>query len=247
MKKILFYDSGVGGISVLREAMKLLPSEHYLYFGDTANAPYGDKSTEEVRALTLANFDALYKKGLRAAVIACNTATSAAISTLREEYPRIPIIGLEPALKPAVEAYPKGRIAVMATSVTLAEEKFASLCREVEGSAKVIPLACPGLMDFVERGELSGGALDSYLAGVFKGVLPLDAVVLGCTHYPFVSAAIKKASGGADVFNGALGAAKRLASLLGDKAITEGAGSVEILNSADSSYMNDLAKKLLKI
>ena len=118
------FDSGVGGISVLRELVRLMPDEHYLYFGDSANAPYGSRPTEEVRALTLAAADMLLKRGAKALVVACNTATAAAIAELREAYPECIIIGIEPALKMAADRFPQGNIGVMATQVTLREEKF---------------------------------------------------------------------------------------------------------------------------
>ena len=121
---IAVFDSGMGGVSVLRELVRLMPEEDYLYYGDSANAPYGTRSVDDVRALTLRRIGALYDRGIKAAVIACNTATSAAVSLLRERFSDIPIIGMEPALKPAVLAHPQGRVLVLATPLTLREEKF---------------------------------------------------------------------------------------------------------------------------
>ncbi len=122
---IAVFDSGVGGISVLRELVRLMPNENYLYFGDSANAPYGSRPTEQIRQLTLDAAGMLLARGAKALVVACNTATAAAINTLRETYPDTIIVGIEPALKPAADRFPSGHIGVMATEATLREEKFA--------------------------------------------------------------------------------------------------------------------------
>ena len=126
-KPIAVFDSGLGGISVLRRLIQVLPEDNFLYFGDSANAPYGSRPTEEIRSLTLENAEQLFSRGAKALVVACNTATSAAIDTLRERYPNRIIIGIEPALKLAVSRHPNGRILVMATDATLREKKFATL------------------------------------------------------------------------------------------------------------------------
>ena len=185
---VAFFDSGLGGISVLRETVRLLPQEDYLYFGDSLHAPYGVKSVDEVVRLSLENAAMLTARGIKALVVACNTVTSAAIATLREHYPQLPIIGTEPALKPAVERHPGGRILVMATAMTLSERKFSDLREHYQQDAEIIPLACSGLMEFVERGELSGPNLEAYLHEKLDLCLrqPVDAIVLGCTHYPIV-------------------------------------------------------------
>ena len=122
-----FFDSGVGGISVLREMVKLMPYEDFLYFGDSKNAPYGTKSTDVVRQLTVAHTQEFLRRGAKAVAIACNTATSAAVRVLREMYPEVPLVGIEPALKPAVEEFPTGHVLVLATPMTVREEKFHKL------------------------------------------------------------------------------------------------------------------------
>ena len=142
---VAFFDSGLGGISVLRETVRLLPQEDYLYFGDSLHAPYGVKSVDEVVRLSLENAAMLTARGIKALVVACNTVTSAAIATLREHYPQLPIIGTEPALKPAVERHPGGRILVMATAMTLSERKFSDLRGHYQQDAEIIPLACSAL------------------------------------------------------------------------------------------------------
>ena len=205
---IAVFDSGLGGISVLRALVQRLPGEDFLYFGDSANAPYGVRPAEEVRRLTQDVIARLYDRGIKAAVIACNTATSAAIGPLRAAFPDIPVIGIEPALKPAVAHH--RRVLVLATPLTLREEKFAALMQQCAGCAEITPLPCPELVEFVERGELDSPALTAYLArqlGPYAG--RVDAAVLGCTHFPFARRAIRAALGGAAaLYDGSDGTAR---------------------------------------
>lgn len=212
-----FFDSGLGGISVLRQTRKLLPGEDYLYFGDSLHAPYGVRPLEEVQQLCLQAADHLMGKGIKALVLACNTATSAAVPLLRQRYPDLPIIGTEPALKPAVERYPGGRILVMATAMTLKEQKFLDLWHTYDEQAQIVPVPCSGLMEFVERGELEGETVTAYLLEKLEpfSKVPVDAVVLGCTHYPFLLPVIRRVLGrGPEILDGAGGVARQLNRLL---------------------------------
>ena len=168
------FDSGLGGISVLRALRAALPGEDFLYFGDSRHAPYGDKPLSQVRALSLDAAGVLLDRGAKAIVIACNTATSAAAALLREQHPALPIIGTEPALKPAVERHRGGRILVMATEMTLHEEKFRHLQAQFQGQAQVEAVPCPGLMEFVEQGIFQGGGCGG-LSPRPSGALPLRA------------------------------------------------------------------------
>ena len=206
------FDSGVGGISVLRELVKLMPNENYIYYGDSKNAPYGPKTVEEVRRLTVEHIDFLVERGAKAIVVACNTATSAAIDLLREKYPDMPVVGIEPALKPAVLSKQNARVLVMATPMTIREEKFHHLMQEYEAQAEIYPLACPGLPEFVEAGDLDGEDLKAYLSEKFAPYQgKVDAVVLGCTHYPFVRPVIQELLGSSvAVFDGGAGTAREL-------------------------------------
>ena len=191
-KPIGFFDSGVGGLSVLIQAMKLMPQENYIYFGDSKNAPYGTKAVEEARRLTFQAVEFLRSKGVKAVVIACNTATSAAINELRSAYLDMPIIGIEPALKPAVELGKEGKIIIMATPMTLSEEKFNKLMLEYADRAEIVPMPCAGLVEFIEKGIVEGDELEAYLRNKM-GNLPNEevaAIVLGCTHYPFIKKTI---------------------------------------------------------
>lgn len=178
-------DSGLGGIGVLGEALRQLPNEDYVYYGDTANAPYGDKAPEEVLGLVHQAVERLIELRCKAIVIACNTATSVSAGKLRQELD-LPIIGMEPALKPASQLPGDGKILVMATRVTLALPKFQALMAQYGRDA--VPVPCPGLMECVERGELEGPKVTALLRQLLGPWLsqPVKAVVLGCTHYPFL-------------------------------------------------------------
>ena len=182
--KILVFDSGLGGLSVLRQLRRLMPQENFLYFGDSAFAPYGTRPTQQVRKLTLARIGEWMDGETKAVVIACNTATAAAIETLRQVYPRQIIIGVEPALKLAAERFPGGRILVMGTEVTLREQKFATLMERFTPTHQIVKVPCPGLVECIEQGQLEGPAVDAVLTRCLGPHLqqPVDAVVLGCTH-----------------------------------------------------------------
>lgn len=194
---IVVFDSGLGGLSVLRHLRQELPEEHFLYFGDSANAPYGSRSTGEVRQLTLAALQRLTAaRPVKAIVIACNTATAAAIEQVRAAYPDRIVIGIEPALKLAADQFPAGRIGVMATEVTLREEKFDQLLHRFDRSCTVAKIPAPGLVELIEAGEESSRktlALLRQILGPYVG--GLDALVLGCTHYPFAAQAISAVLG----------------------------------------------------
>ncbi len=182
-------DSGLGGISVLAQALRDLPGEDYVYFGDTAHIPYGDKDPHEVLRLTRLGVDRLLAHNCKAIVIACNTATSAAAQQLRSEL-SLPVIGIEPALKPASLLPGDGQILVLATQVTLKLPKFQALMSLYGDHATPVP--CPGLMECVEAGQLEGERVHALLSSLLTPYLnqPVKAVVLGCTHYPFLRKAI---------------------------------------------------------
>ena len=188
------FDSGLGGISVLADAVRMMAGEDFIYFGDTEHAPYGDKLPEEVRFLTRQAVDKLMHIGCKAIVIACNTATSVEVEDLRREL-AIPVIGMEPALKPASLIPGSGSILVLATRITLTQPKFSLLMNAYGRDA--LPVPCPGLMEFVEAGELYGERLREYLHKLLAPYREksVRAVVLGCTHYIFIRRAIQEAIG----------------------------------------------------
>ncbi len=212
-RPIAVMDSGVGGISVLREMVRIMPQEDFIFFGDSANAPYGTKTTEFVRDLVISHVDSYLERGAKAIAIACNTATAAALKDLRQMYPELPLVGIEPALKPAVEQHVGGRVLVMATPMTIREEKFNLLLSRFQDRAIIYPLACPGLMDYVEAGNFDSPQLYSFLEELLWDYRngAVDAVVLGCTHYPFVRKAIAKVLGPEiEIYDGAEGTAREL-------------------------------------
>lgn len=207
---IAVVDSGVGGITVLRKLYKLMPNEDYIYFGDSANAPYGVKTKEEIKNLTVKACESLMERGAKAVVIACNTATSAAAAYLREKYPDFIFIGLEPALKPAALFKENPRVLVLATPLTLKEEKFDKLMARFEGQAEFIKLPAPELVRFIESGNLDSPEEIAYLEEILAPYAgnKVDAVVLGCTHFPFARKCIQKILGeNVQVFEGSKGAA----------------------------------------
>ncbi len=236
---IAVFDSGLGGISVLKELRQLLPKENFLYFGDSANAPYGSRTTQQVQELTMTAAEQLLARGVKALVVACNTATAAAISTLRETYPDTIIVGIEPALKLAADHFPTGRVGVLATPLTLREEKFASLAQRFP-QMQVTSIPLPGLVEKIETGA-SREEIADYLYPV---LLPyrqqLDAAVLGCTHYPLVQTVISELLGPDTVLlDGGRGTAMQTLRLL-DKAglLRTGTGSVQIeASSLDKEYI----------
>lgn len=252
-RPIAVIDSGLGGISVLAHLLRQLPNEDFVYFGDNANAPYGSKNTDEVLSLTLDNIKMLEEKYfVKAVVIACNTATGAAASKCREIYSHMPIIGIEPAIKPAVTLSGKDapNVLVMATPLTLSQEKFVNLAEKYNPNANLIPLPCPGLSQVIEDGG-DEKAVDGMLTRLFAEVKceNIDAVVLGCTHYPLVSEQIAKYFPKASIYDGGLGTALQTKRRLSDSGLlaTDGQnGKLTVINSAGDPHFEELANKYLK-
>lgn len=247
---VAVFDSGVGGISVLRELVKKMPGERFVYFGDSANAPYGTRSTDAVRELTMARIGELMERGAKAVVVACNTATSAAIGDLRRAYPNKIIVGIEPALKLAAENSPKGRILVMATDVTLREKKFQELMARFSEEHPVEGVHCPGLVERIEAGQVQGPQMEAYLRETLAPHLTADtaAIVLGCTHYPFVRKAVEKVAGpGIAVIDGGDGTARECRRRLKEAGLLreEGQGEVTLQNSDGSPRLFALMEQLL--
>lgn len=252
-RPIAVFDSGVGGISVLRELVKILPNEDFIYYGDSKNAPYGMKDKETVKQLTIDAAEYLFAQGAKGLVVACNTATSAAVRVLREMYPEIPIVGIEPAVKPAATLKPNCRVLVMATPMTIREEKFQKLMARYEDQAEIIPLPCPGLMDFVERGDLHSDDFRRYLEELLfvHRIHPVDSVVLGCTHYPFAKDMIQDILGpDVMVFDGGEGTAREMKRRLTEAdLINPGAekGTVNFQNSLEDKKKIELCEWLLNL
>lgn len=198
-KPVGFFDSGVGGLSVMKEARLLLPSEDFLYFADSAYCPYGVKPLEVIRSRAFAICDFLMSRGAKIIVIASNTTSITALNDVRERVD-VPVVGIEPAVKPAVSATRNGRIGVLATVVTLAGERFNSLVDRYGNGVEVYTQPCPGLVELVESGGFNKPEAEILLGRYLKPLLAreVDTIVLGCTHYPFLRPLVEKMVG-ADV------------------------------------------------
>jgi len=206
------FDSGVGGLSVLLEIRRALPHEDLLYAADSGYAPYGEKSPEFIEQRALAIVEFLVQQGAKTVVVACNTATGIAVDALRARW-SMPIVAIEPAIKPAVATTKSGVVGVLATSQTIASARFSRLVETFAVGVEILPQSCPGLVERIEEGDLSGPAARSL---VEKYVRPLlergaDTLVLGCTHYPFVASAIEDVAGsGVVIINPAAAVAREL-------------------------------------
>lgn len=242
------FDSGVGGISVLRHLRRELPDERLLYYGDSANAPYGTRPVEEIRALTIAAAEKLMARGIKALVLACNTATAAAIKDLRQMYPDTIIIGIEPALKMATDRFPGGTIGVMATPATLHQGKFARLVERCADHCTVVKLPAAGLVELVESGKANSPETEELLSPLLRPYQgKLDAIVLGCTHYPFAAGVIRKLVGErCAILDGGPGTAHHTRRRLENAGLLrEGNGEVLIENSSNCDDMVRFCFELL--
>ncbi len=183
--KIAFLDSGIGGLTVLEEAIKVLPNEEYIYFADSKNAPYGTKSSKKINTLVFDAVRFLAKQDLKALVLACNTATSVSVKKLRKEF-SFPIIGMEPAVKPAIEQSDK-KVLICATPKTLKEKKLQKLIKRLNGKEKVERLSLQELVVIAEKFQFKKKKVNRYLKKQFEKVdwTKIDTIVLGCTHFPF--------------------------------------------------------------
>lgn len=190
------FDSGIGGLSVLKEIHKLIPNENLIYVGDSAHAPYGDRSAKYVRERSQTIADFLLDQGVKAIVVACNTATAEAATQLRETMD-VPVIGLEPAIKPAAQLSKSGIIGVLATQRTINSERLLGLTERYAKNKKVLAQACPGLVEQVEANKLEHPDTKTLLNKYIQPLLEqgADALILGCTHYPFLLPTIHKIIG----------------------------------------------------
>ena len=188
------FDSGVGGLSVLAEIRRLLPNESLLYVADCGNIPYGEKTPEFIQQRCSVMAEFFQQQGAKALVLACNTATVAGVADLRRDFPAWPIVGMEPAVKPAAAATRSGVVGVLATTGTLQSAKFAALLDRFATDVRVITQPCPGLVELIENGDLHSEALRQLLAGYVGPLLGAgcDTIILGCTHYPFLKPLLKQ-------------------------------------------------------
>ena len=191
------FDSGIGGLTVLQEIHKLCPAESTLYFADQSHIPYGSKSETDVQRYSDQICQYLITRGASVIVVACNTATAAAISWLRHRYPQVPFVGMEPAIKPAAEQTKTGRIGVLATAGTFKSQRYAQLMKRYAHQVQLFENSCIGLVEQIESGDLTGDSTDSLLRSFIGPMLDegIDTLILGCTHYPFALPVIKNIVG----------------------------------------------------
>ena len=191
--KIAFFDSGMGGLSVLHDALKILPQEEFIFFADEDNVPYGTKSREEVLRFVDAAFEFLIGQGVGAIVVACNTATSVAAKEMREKY-SLPIIGMEPALKVALDLSPQKKVLVAATAITITGEKILNLIEKLHAENLAELKALPRLVEFAERQEFNSAAVEKYLRGELADYdfEKFSSIVLGCTHFNYFKDTLRK-------------------------------------------------------
>lgn len=246
------FDSGVGGLSVFREIKKILPDERYIYYSDNAHCPYGEKSKEYIvdRARQITEF--LISKGADVIVVACNTATAAAIKTLREDYP-IPFIGMEPAIKPAAQLTKTGIVGVLATAGTLKADKYKDTRGKYADDATVVEHIGQGFVELVESGQTTGPKAETI---VMESVEPLldagaDTIVLGCTHYPFLSETISKVAASlapdrtVRIVDPAPAVARHLHEVMTEKDIIRHDGyGLELLSSGERTTLENIVRTL---
>lgn len=244
------FDSGLGGLSVLRDLRRRLPHEDYIYFADNAWCPYGLRPPEEIVQRSETVVGGLIAAGAKTIVIACNTASAMAIFALRERFPDVPLIGLEPAVKPAVERTRTGAVGVLATPRTVAGERLRWLIETYAGGVTVHRVAAAGLVELVEAGTLTGPEVDATLAPLLDPMIAanVDHVVLGCTHYPFLREAIERYVGpGVGVIDSGLAIARRLEVVLAERDLLRAPsrpGRVRMATSGDPATVGAVAARL---
>lgn len=248
MNPLAVFDSGVGGLSVAREIRRALPSEDLLYVADSAYCPYGDRSDAEVRERALAVGRYLARSGAKLIVVACNTATGAALEDLRKAVD-VPVVGLEPAVKIAARVTRARRVGVMATTSTVRSERLARLIRAHADGIEVKSVPCPGLADLVEDGHLDDAALQIRLEELTRPLRKagVDAVVLGCTHYAFVAPALARVLGpGVQLVDSAGAIARRVEHLLreGGMLAPSGPGSLRVLTTGEPGRVGPVLERL---
>lgn len=254
-RPIGFFDSGMGGVSVLRVAVQMLKHENFIYYGDNGNAPYGDKHEAEILALTANAADFLLKQGVKALVIACNTATSASINVLRKKLD-IPVVSMEPAIKPACTQKGDGKVFMLATEATTHIKRYRELLDRMPEPDRVINVGCSGLVERIEQGVISENGfddlLDKYLSPYFG--VKADAVVLGCTHYPLISNIIERYfkahfDGNHKLYDGSMGTVKQLSRVLKQNSLEneQGNANVEFYTSGDYEILRPIFDKFMRI
>jgi glutamate racemase len=248
------FDSGAGGLTILSALRRELPNENYIYFGDTANCPYGVRSDTEIIELTSRACQFLLDQGVKLIVIGCNTASQAALTSLRATFP-VPFIGVVPAVKPAARATRKGRVGVAATNQAAKAIYLRQLIDEFAGGIEVFAVGCPELVTLVEQGELDGPVVEETVKHALDPLLveDVDVIVLGCTHFPALKPVIERLAGrNVQIIDSGAAIARRLHSILDTEALTRpttphsiSSGELHIWCSGDPIAFSIVASKLL--
>ena len=247
------FDSGLGGASVLREALKLLPRENYIYYGDNKNAPYGDKTEQQITALTFRCADYLVSHGVKAILLACNTATATCIRQIREKL-EVPVVSVEPAIKPACAAAGTGKVLMMATLATTKLKRYLELQNRMPDPSRVINVPCSGLVDRIEHNIFEDDAFDDLFdrfLSPYHG-MEIDGIVLGCTHYIFISGAISRYAsthfkGACKLYDGNAATVRQLERVLDEKSLLNDKGNaqVEFCTSGEASVYRPIFETLI--
>lgn len=238
------FDSGIGGVTVLKEIIKILPNENYIYYSDSIHNPYGEKSEEELLSYVNEIMEYFIDKKCKAVVFACNTATALTISEMRDKYKNIIIVGIEPAYKMVYDYASDKKTLVMATPATINSEKFQTLYHEYDNH-KTILLECLGLANLIEEGKMD--EINKYLNDKLPQKENIEIVVLGCTHYPLIKNEIKKVLGQVIFYDGGQGVALRLKNLLEEnKLISNDIGKIEFYDSSNNKDKETRFYELLK-
>jgi glutamate racemase len=246
------FDSGVGGLSVWREIVRQLPHEDTIYFADQAHIPYGPRPLERIRQFAEATTRFLLERGCKAIVVACNTASAAALKHLRETFPHVPFVGMEPAVKPAAQSTQTGIVGVLATPATFQGALFASVVERFANGVQLINQVCPGLVEQIEAGHLDTPDTEAMLHGFLRPILTAraDTVVLACTHYPFVIDAIRRIVGsGVNVIDPAPAIARQAGRVLADRGLStpeSHRGEHVFITSGDRAAFERIVGQLVK-
>ena len=247
------YDSGVGGLTVLRAVRSLLPDEDLIYFADQANVPYGNRSLNEVRGLAEGAASFFISQGAKLIVIACNTASAAALKHLRGLFPDYPFVGMEPAVKPAAEQTLSGKVGVLATPSTFQGELYASVVERFAHDVELYQATCPGLVQQIENGHLNTPQTRKILEDALEPMLQegVDTLVMGCTHFPFVIPLISEIAGGeVNVIDPAPAIARQVKRVLEARGLLrkrKKAGEMVFRTSGDAEKMQVLLPKLIAV
>ena len=251
-RPIGLFDSGVGGLSVLRELLEWLPKESFIYVGDQKNVPYGKKTLAEIRAFSVAITEYLIGRGVKCIVIPCNTASGAALNYLRNRYPKMLFVGMEPAVKPASEITNTGKVGVLATAGTFKSERYCSLVERFAQGVEVFENPCDGLVESIESGQTESVETKELLQTIIAPMLSagVDCLVLGCTHYPFVEHLITEVVPERFPVINPAGAVARQTKRILEKAnllLKRGQGHTEYLTTGDAACFKEQISKLLHL